>query len=213
MRGDTEWVLIDTETTGLKQPIWTLEVAALRFRGWERVGEPIQIFLNQQKEPDPDAVDIHGYDLAFQAQRGVDPVEGLQRFRKFVGDLPVVAHNLKYDYGKVLRPELDRRGLPGLRYGFCTMWLAQRLLPEMPKHGQGDIMAAHGITNARAHEALSDVLSLAEIVEKVYAPLLKGTRFDDFESIRELTEDLPADMAAEVIKRARGKKIQRGIGE
>jgi len=26
MRGDTEWVLIDTETTGLKQPIWTLEV-------------------------------------------------------------------------------------------------------------------------------------------------------------------------------------------
>jgi hypothetical protein len=25
MRGDTEWVLIDTETTGLKQPIWTLE--------------------------------------------------------------------------------------------------------------------------------------------------------------------------------------------
>lgn len=206
MRGDTEWVLMDTETTGLRQPIWTLEVAALRFRGWKRVGEPIQIFLNQQKEPDPDAVAIHGYDLAFQARRGVDPVEGLNRFREFVGDLPVVAHNLKYDYGKVLRPELDRRGLPGLRYGFCTLWLAQRLLPEMPKHGQGEIQAAYGITNNNAHEALYDVLALAEIVERVFAPLLQGTRFDDFESIRELTEDLPADMAAAAIKRAQAAR-------
>ena len=206
MRGDTEWVLVDTETTGLRQPIWTLEVAALRFRGWKRVGKPIQIFLNQQKAPDPDALAVHGYDLAFQARRGVDPREGLGRFREFVGDAPVVAHNLKYDYGKVLRPELDRLGLPGLRYGFCTLWLAQRLLPQMPKHGQGEIQEAYGIANDKAHEALSDVLALAEIVERVFAPLLQGTRFDDFESIQELTEHIPADMAAAAIKRAQAAR-------
>jgi len=206
MRGDTEWVLVDTETTGLRQPIWTLEVAALRFRGWKRVGQAVLEQYHQQKAPDPDALAVHGYDLAFQARRGVDPREGLGRFREFVGDAPVVAHNLKYDYGKVLRPELDRLGLPGLRYGFCTLWLAQRLLPQMPKHGQGEIQEAYGIANDKAHEALSDVLALAEIVERVFAPLLQGTRFDDFESIQELTEHIPADMAAAAIKRAQAAR-------
>ena len=46
MRGNTEWILVDTETTGLKQSIWTLGVSALRFIGGKRVGEPLQIFLN-----------------------------------------------------------------------------------------------------------------------------------------------------------------------
>jgi len=47
MRSDTEWILVDTETTGLDKPVWALEITAIRFKGWKRVGEPIQIFTNQ----------------------------------------------------------------------------------------------------------------------------------------------------------------------
>jgi DNA polymerase III epsilon subunit-like protein len=215
MRGDTEWILLDTETTGLVKPIWALEIAAVRFRGWKRVGEPFQVFLNHQVQPAPEAVELHGYDLKFQAKHGIDPVAAHRKFQSYVAGAPVCAHNLKYDYGKVLRPELDHFGLPGLRYGFCTMWLAQRALPHLTSYGQGTIADAYGIANPTAHQALSDVTSLAEIVEKVLAPCIQGTDFDDFESIQELTEIVPEEMGAAAIKRAqlRSRKGQAGSGK
>lgn len=215
MRGNTEWILVDTETTGLDKPIWALEIAAIRFRGWKRVGEPIQIFLNPQIQPAPKAVELHGYDLAFQAKHGMDSTEGYKKLLAFVAGAPVCAHNLKYDYGKVLQPELARLNLPGLRYGFCTMWLAQRALPHLTSHAQGVIEEAYGITNAKAHEALSDVLATADIVEKVFAPLIQGTSFDDFAEIQELTEQVPADIAASALRRAqmRSGKGQAGREE
>ena len=35
---EDEWVLIDTETNGLKAPIYTVDLAAQLMRGWEPVG-------------------------------------------------------------------------------------------------------------------------------------------------------------------------------
>ncbi len=38
----TNWILLDTETTGLTGPIYVVELAAQRMRGWEPDGEPFQ---------------------------------------------------------------------------------------------------------------------------------------------------------------------------
>jgi DNA polymerase III epsilon subunit-like protein len=90
------------------------------------------------------------------------------------------------------------------------MWLAQRALPHLTSHAQGVIEDTYGITNGKAHEALSDVLATAEIVEKVIAPLIQGTSFDDFAEIQELTEQVPADIAASALRRAQGRLKTKG---
>jgi len=36
----TNWILLDTEAAGLTAPIFEVELAAYRMRGWEPDGEP-----------------------------------------------------------------------------------------------------------------------------------------------------------------------------
>jgi len=43
---NTSWILLDTETNGLVAPIYVVELAAQRMRGWEAVGEPFRRLLN-----------------------------------------------------------------------------------------------------------------------------------------------------------------------
>ena len=43
---DTEWVLIDTETTGFTSPIFVVEIGAQKMRGWQPMGAPFRRLLN-----------------------------------------------------------------------------------------------------------------------------------------------------------------------
>ena len=47
----TPWILLDTETTGLAAPIFVVELAAQRMRGWSAEGEPFRKLLNQNIMP------------------------------------------------------------------------------------------------------------------------------------------------------------------
>ena len=42
----TPWILLDTETTGRKAPIYVVELAAQRMRGWAPEGSPFRRMLN-----------------------------------------------------------------------------------------------------------------------------------------------------------------------
>lgn len=55
------WLVVDTETDGLAQPIHAVEIAAQRMCGWEPEGKPFQILLNHDVPIDPAAEAVHGY--------------------------------------------------------------------------------------------------------------------------------------------------------
>ena len=44
----TDWILLDTETMGLAAPIFVVELAAQRMRGWESDGEAFRKLLNPE---------------------------------------------------------------------------------------------------------------------------------------------------------------------
>src|SRR6266700_1225032 len=44
------WILFDTETTGLAAPLFVVELAAQRMRGWTPDGEPFRKLLNQNAD-------------------------------------------------------------------------------------------------------------------------------------------------------------------
>jgi len=47
------WCIVDTETSGLSLPIYTVEIAAQKMRGWEKDGEPFRVFLNHNVPIEP----------------------------------------------------------------------------------------------------------------------------------------------------------------
>ena len=77
------------------------------------------------------AVALHGYTQEFLRRNGVDPLRAHASFKDFSGDLPIVTHNLSFDWNRALYPEWARLGLPPIgRRGFCTLMLSRRLVDE-----------------------------------------------------------------------------------
>jgi DNA polymerase III epsilon subunit-like protein len=57
----TDWIILDTETTGFAPPIFVVEIGAQKMRGWEPVGEPFRKLLNQNQAIPSEASRVHGY--------------------------------------------------------------------------------------------------------------------------------------------------------
>lgn len=85
----TPWIIIDTETTGLSQPIYSVEIAAQRMEGWEPVGEPFRILLNHDVYIEPEAEAVHGYTREYLRKNGVDPITAHGQFHDYCGTDPV----------------------------------------------------------------------------------------------------------------------------
>ena len=132
MRDET-WVVVDTETSGLDYPIYAVEIAAQRMKGWQPDGEPFHMLLNHDVPIEPDAQALHGYSREYLRQHGKPPLLVHEAFHEYTGTAPIVAYNLSFDFDRVLVRETQRLKTPqtGTR-GFCALCLARRLITETP---------------------------------------------------------------------------------
>ena len=167
------WIIIDTETDGLQAPIHVVELAGQMMDGWQPVGTPFRMLLNHDVPISPRVVAVHGYTREYLRAHGHPPAEVYAAFRQFAEGLPIVSHNLSYDWDRCLVPEWRRLGVPTIgRRGFCCLMMARRLALEIGSHRLDDLKAGFGLTASRAHRALHDVMTLVELFEKVYQPRL-----------------------------------------
>jgi len=128
-----QWLLLDTETTGLYAPIFVVELAGQRMHGWQPDGEPFRKLLNQNQDMPAEASRVHGYTREILERDGEAALEVYRAFGEYAGNLPLVSFNLEYDLDEVLKPEWKRlRVAPIGQRGFCAMRLAQRLLDPVP---------------------------------------------------------------------------------
>lgn len=58
---NADWVVIDTETTGFAPPIYVIDLAGQRMRGWEPGGPPFRMMLNHGVDIPPEASRVNGY--------------------------------------------------------------------------------------------------------------------------------------------------------
>jgi DNA polymerase-3 subunit epsilon len=88
----------------------------------------------------------------------------LPRFREFLGDSVLVAHNASFDYS-FLDFEFRRLFGIGLRNPvLCTLRMARRMLPSL-KRRRLDLLAEHfGLSTAGRHRGLGDARMAAEIL-------------------------------------------------
>jgi DNA polymerase-3 subunit epsilon len=192
MKHNTPWILLDTETTGFSKPIFAVELAAQKMRGWEREGEPFRRMLNHGCTIPAEVSRVHGYTREILERDGSPPAEVYEEFAGYAGNLPVVAYHLEYDWDQVLVPEWRRLGIPqiGVR-GFCALKLAQRLLDPVPAGNckLQTLRQYYRLPESGAHTALGDVLTVIDLMKEVLRPLAEKRGLDTWEKIQNYVGD------------------------
>ena len=183
---NTTWILLDTETTGLAAPIFVVELAAQRMRGWSAEGEPFRKLLNQNQEIPAEASRVHGYTREILERDGEPAQHVYREFATYAGSLPLVSYNLEYDLDEVLQPEWRRlRIAPVGGRGFCALRLAQRLLDPVPAGNckLQTLRQYYRLPERGAHTALGDVQTVADLFANVLRPIAGHRGLDSWEKL------------------------------
>ena len=181
--GKAEFVVFDVETTAMKpENGYIVDLAALRVQGgkvvdrFESLVNPGRSIIGHQ---------IHGISDEDVA-KAPTAAEVLTKFAAWVGDTPVVAHNVGFDLPFVLRHMPSDAGWkPAAVYD--TLELAYQLYPDAGSYKLGDLVRfVFGRDHAAAHRAMPD----AEATAELFIDLTNG--------LTERLEKIRTDIAAEI---------------
>lgn len=124
-------VVLDTETTGFdpQEGDRIVEIGAVRMRDGLPTGEHFHVYINPERTVPQPAVDVHGLDDAFLADKPVFAAVAAD-FLEFLGERPFVAHNAPFDL-KFLNAELERAGHAPIAAErvYDSVTVARRLFP------------------------------------------------------------------------------------
>jgi ATP-dependent DNA helicase DinG len=180
MRG--EIVAIDLETTGLNpQYDAILEIGLVRFLNGAII-ETYETLVDPQREIPANITNLTG--IRQEDIIGAPKIhEVLRKVDDFIGDAPVLGHNVDFDSAF-----LRRQGIMPNNVLLDTYELASVLLPTAPRYNLNSLTQQMGITLDDAHRALADASATALLYWQLWEHML----------------DLPLDTLEEIVKAARG---------
>lgn len=153
MRG--ELVALDLETTGLDiETDAIIEIGAVRFSNGEVTAEFTQLINPGFVIPAETThiTGIHQEDL----RRAPLLTDVLPTITDFVGDAPVIAHNVGFDIGFMRRFGTLKANIP-----LDTFELASIMMPRVPRYSLSGLTEILGIDLENAHRALDDARATA----------------------------------------------------
>lgn len=159
----TTFVVVDLETTSLGTSVHNIiELAAVRVRAGKIDGNFSQLVNPGLKLP-PFITRLTGIDDSMLVGQPTI-FEVWPRFLEFLGSDVLVAHNADFDVGFLNDVASLRNGAPLANPVLCTLKLARRLLPDLPRRGL-DALAAHfAIPQLDRHRALGDARVTSEVL-------------------------------------------------
>jgi DNA polymerase III epsilon subunit family exonuclease len=161
-----EYVVVDVETTGVGYAHRITEVAIVRVNGAGRVVEEFTTLVNPER-PIPTMItmltNING-----------EMVRTAPTFREIAGDVwdwlngrIFVGHNAGFDW-RFLSKELHTAlGSPLRGRLLCTVRMARKLVPEMPRRSLDALSWYFGIENDARHRAFGDARATAEVFRRM----------------------------------------------
>lgn len=161
------YLAIDLEMTGLNvKKDRILEIGALRMEDGRPAGE-FSALINPHCAVPETITQLTGITQGM-ADGGEELSDVLPRFLDFAGDLPLLGHNLSFDYS-FLKQAFVNAGLPFERTGIDTLKLARRFLPDGQKKKLAELCALFGIDTGAVHRAVSDAYAAALVYERLFA--------------------------------------------
>ena len=158
--GSPEFVVLDLETTSMKpENGYIVDIAAVRVRDgqvadeFESLVNPGRAIVGHQ---------IHGISDTDVANAPT-AADVLPRLLDWIGDAPVVAHNVAFDV-PFLRRHLPNGATWEPKQLFDTLELATQLYPDAGSYRLADLIQfAFGRDHAAAHRAMPDARATAEL--------------------------------------------------
>ena len=158
-----DWVVLDVETTGLSpETDRVIEVAACRYDQGQLV-DSFSSLVNPGKKLPAEITKLTGITNA-DLKTAPAFSEIAQKLKDFIGDLPMVAHNARFD-AQFVRYECSRAGVPANIHYIDTQKLAKWCFYGMQDYKLSTLINELGLLDhAQEHRALSDV----EATENLY---------------------------------------------
>jgi len=156
---DRIFVSIDLETTGLNpESDRIIEIGAVKFQG-NKILDRYSALLNPDREISAFIQDLTGItnDVLLKAPR-IDEVRA--EFIQFVGDLPIIGHNISFDLSCLHHEDID---FPGST--FDTWELALIVLPQMVSYSLSSLCFELEILNGSPHRAREDAEATAKLFD------------------------------------------------
>jgi len=172
------FVALDIETTGLDaRRDAIIEIGAVRYNGKD-TAETWQSLINPQCAIPAHITQLTGISGQMVAQ--APPIKAvIQEFADFVGDLPIVGHNISFDLSFLevhhafdVNPICD------------TFEVAAVMLPTAPRYSLSALVEQLGTYNVQPHRALEDAQATQAVLLKLFE---KGLQ-------------LPVHLAAEIVQ-------------
>ena len=161
-----EYVAVDVETTGLNpQRDRLLEIGAIRVCEGEPA-ETLSVLINTGIPVPARIQELTGITDEMQ-KTGKKAGEAIREFLEFRGALPVVGHNVSFDFGFLKQAAVDAGGSFEAE-AMDTLKIARRVLPGLPSKTLGAMCACYGINPGNAHRALDDARSAHELLKKLW---------------------------------------------
>jgi len=163
--------IIDFETTGLSPAMGdrATEVAVVIVDNC-KIADQFQSLMNAGVSVPPFIESLTGISNAMI--RKAPPVaKVMNELAKFVGNVPLVAHNASFDC-KFLDAEWSRISQLRQQEFACSMLLARRFYPASPNHKLGTLVSYLGLPSAaRHHRALADAEMTAHLWIKMISDI------------------------------------------
>ena len=195
-------ISIDLETTGLSPLVdRIIEVGALKITPEGSV--IFQTLVNPEIPIPPHTTAIHNI-TDEMVKDSPTLLSVLHELKSFAGDLPIIAHNAKFDMGFIVMGMQRAKISLAPNEIFCTCKLARHTHMEIANHKLSTLVKELNIPLLHHHRATDDAfaalkifMSSLERIKTPLSPMLKryGHLFslNDFEKLN--SEELPANLA------------------
>lgn len=168
-------IILDTETTGLDpaQGHRIVELACVEMVNRSLTGNHLHLYLNPDRDSDPEALAIHGLTTEFLSEYPRFE-EVAQQFIDFIRGGELIIHNAAFDV-RFLNAELQRIGLPCVE-DICetitdSLLYARELHPGK-RNSLDALCERYGISNA--HRTLHGALLDSELLADVWLAMTRG---------------------------------------
>lgn len=157
------YVAIDLEMTGLQAKTdRMLEIGAVKVID-HNVVDTFQTFVNPHRTLSQVVTELTGItqEMVANAQEDVD---ALRELISFVGELPLVGHNIMFDYSFLKQCAANHK-IPYEKSAIDTLKISRKCFPELESKKLEAMCRYYQIAEVQEHRALADALMTVRLLE------------------------------------------------
>ncbi len=173
-------IAIDLETTGLSPLVdRIIEIAAYKVT---KEGESVfSTLINPEIPIPPHTTAIHNITDEMVLNSPV-LIQVLSELKDFLGELPIVAHNAKFDLGFVVMGLLRSKIKPSNSSIYCSCKMSRITHKEVANHKLGTLVKELNIPLENHHRALDDAFASLKIFIKSLERLNNANKHEELKS-------------------------------